>query len=320
MQNSPPPISGSLTIENMEPGLVISTFLTAFCFIGVNCFVLLSGYYGIKCRLVSIINLYFICTFYNLLGFILADDMHADLLVCLKNSLFVFSHNNWWFIKCYICLYLISPILNAAISVLTKKEYIRTLIFLTIINVYLGYFWSGSEANLNGFTVMQFIYIYMIGAYLKKHVEVSHSIKYRPHFVYSYIILSVLWAIFTLLDFVYPVPHWNWEAYNNPLLLLSSISFFAWIMSFKFYNEKVNYLASSVLAAYLIQDHEIFGYSILYPLVSRCSSVLILNYGLIMNFTVTIIASFVFVLLVVFMDKLRVFFTVPILNIKKLKR
>ena len=212
---------------------IVCILITGFAFIGVNCFILISGYYGIKFKLKSLFNLYCICAFYALL---------AILFKCFwlnghfSNSLiyfvfFPFSHSEWWFIKCYVALFLISPVLNAAIENLGHREFVCSLILLTVLNVYLGYYWH--EHNANGYNLIHFIYVYLIGAYLGKH-PLKRLDKNRS--IILYVSCALLWTFFSILNIRWRVPHWGALFYNNPLVLLASIGLFVFMSRVEIYS------------------------------------------------------------------------------------
>ena len=50
----------------LSQGVVLSTIIEGFLFIGVNCFVLISGYYGVKLKKKSLLNLWLTCAVYGL--------------------------------------------------------------------------------------------------------------------------------------------------------------------------------------------------------------------------------------------------------------
>jgi Acyltransferase family. len=92
-------------------------FLSAFesvFIIGVNLFVLISGYYGIKLSIKSIYNIFFTCLFYSVLIYMVKYVLLGD-YGTLKDLIKAFLpiSKQWWFITIYFCLMLISPLLNA---------------------------------------------------------------------------------------------------------------------------------------------------------------------------------------------------------------
>ena len=244
-----------------------SIFLFSHClfFIGVNCFVLISGYFSIKTSLRGFLHLYGFYAFYALLIALtqyLGDAQYAQMPCYEKlfhiaiHSLMPWDNNNFWFLNAYLCLFMVAPLLNVAIANLTKFNYIRILVLLTILNVIFGNILSIDLLNTWGFSAAQFIYLYMIGGYIRNHVSVNIVQKCRWGSCGVYLASAALWAMFVAIQ-VYEFPFiarfFKAFSYNNVFVLTAAIGFFLFMLSFDVKSKAINWLASSCLAAYLLQ-------------------------------------------------------------------
>lgn len=171
---------------------IISMFCIPFFFVAVNCYVLISGYFGIKGKYNGILNLYLKCIFYSVVIY-LSISLFFNNNFSIKlffNSFLPFSHpNHLWFISSYFTLFLISPLLNYATNVLDKKPFISILLILTFLNIYMGYFWD--KADIMVYTLL-FIYLYLIGRFLKIHVnwekiDLKKQEKYQSSFIAQFL-------------------------------------------------------------------------------------------------------------------------------------
>jgi len=257
--------------SDLSHSTIFATMVNSFLFISVNCFILISGYHGVSLKAKSVLKLYLTCFCYGLLGYLIhlatSDDTIGMTLI--YNSVFCFSHSQWWYISCYIGLLLVSPIINLALKHFTKKQHQVAILCLTILSVYLGNFWNnaGEMYDFNGFSLLHFIYIYIIGDYLKKYVTISSCKSKRKWFFAGWVVLSLLFGVLTCWQHPYnPYIHWQPWTYNNLVIIISAICFFLFFISFEFKSRAVNWLAGGVLAAYLIQDQPLVG-SVLYPFV-----------------------------------------------------
>ena len=79
--------------------------------VGVNVFVLISGYFSIEPKLKSIKNFIFICLFYGIFSMIYHLSTGE---FSIRNVFFVSSGN--WFVVSYIGLLIVSPFLNSLIN------------------------------------------------------------------------------------------------------------------------------------------------------------------------------------------------------------
>lgn len=222
------------------------TLMECFSIIGVNCFVLISGYFGIKPSVKGITNFIASCIIYSVSIYSIYIFIKPNIYnyIDLINSFAIFSHTDLWFIPAYFGLYILSPIINKGIHGITKRNFIYILISLTFLNVYLGWFWQG-KINPTGYNTMQLIYIYVIGRYLR--IFISSDKKHRIKYIYAYITTLLLIFISTFIcksTMAY--------AYNSPFVILSSIFFFLIFSTFRFKNYYINYVASSAFAVYLI--------------------------------------------------------------------
>lgn len=230
--------------------------INGFAYVGVNCFILISGYYGIKFRIKSLFNLYCVCAFYTVLTSLMKYGLtDLPLNKGFFYSVFLpFSHSEWWFIKCYVALFLVSPLLNKAVHGLAYKEFVCSLVLLTVLNVYWGFYWH--EHNINGYNLEQFIFVYFIGAFLRKFPP---KLINRKRSLLLYISGALIWSIVTIISVKWRVPHWVSFHYNNPFVLIAAVGLFLYLTGINIHNPCINILASSALAAYLLQDAPIYS-------------------------------------------------------------
>lgn len=220
-------------------------------FIGVNVFVLISGYCGIKFNLKKLFYLYILTSIIGGLGYFVhlyVDDASLGKSV-IYNTIFSISHApGTWYIKVYIYLFLLSPIINISLQTFTRKQIHLVLFLLSVICVYFGWFWQ-DEVNKDGYNLINFIWLYCIGYYLSNHLNVNNSISII-YFLPIWIILSIVNVIIWLKFNSYVA--WT---YNNPFVVLASISFFLFFISLNFTSRVVNIIAQSTLGIYLIHEN-----------------------------------------------------------------
>ena len=240
----------------MSIEVCVASLLVGLTYIGVNCFVLISGFYGIKLKLRSALNLYLICAFYALIGYLLhlcIDGAHVGMGL-LYHSIFCISHSKLWFAKCYVGLMLLSPILNAAMDNISKRTYQWVIGLLTILNVYFGFLWQDAVFNSDGYTIANFVYIYMIGGYIRRYVDIEWCRTHRIDNTIVYLSTSLLWAGSIVLQRYIHTP-WDEWGYNNPFTLVGAVSFFMLFLSIpKFYSKPINWLALGTFAVYVVHS------------------------------------------------------------------
>lgn len=144
--------------------------------IGVIIFVLITGYFSCcsKFSVKRIVKLLLAVEFYSITLMVAAILVNAQPLsksILLKGCFPLIYGDGYWFISIYIILYIISPILNAAINHVSKKNLAFIILFL--ITIYcvvpntLGLIKQTNDYGLSN--VVWFILIYLIGAYFRKY-------------------------------------------------------------------------------------------------------------------------------------------------------
>lgn len=249
-------------------------YINSFLYIGANVFILISGYFGINPKFKTFINLYLCIAFYKCICYFIDVETEAiefSLREFIANTVFCISHSNNWFIAGYIFLFLLSPVLNIAIKYFDKKMLLYVLVLLTISNLYFGYFWKLEIFNLNGYNGHQFIYLYFIGRYINKYIDNTWIKTHKLYFLLAYIVFSVLYFLLFFIDEKIKIPHWDVWKYNNPLLIVSTISFVLFFCGLNIKSRVINFVSLFSFPAFLIH---IFPSS-LYPFlrgVIACNS------------------------------------------------
>ncbi len=137
--------------------------------VAVNCFVLISGYFRIKQSWKGFYVLYTQMLFYAVVAFVIEYFISGETSVQkgLTTILFPLTANGLWFIHAYFALYLLAPLLNAALDNQDGRARKMTLLMLILVDVYIGYMHQIEEVSVNGCHLIHFVTLYYIGANLK---------------------------------------------------------------------------------------------------------------------------------------------------------
>lgn len=232
-----------------------SCIINCFCICAVNCFVLISGYFGIMTNRKKIAFLLFALFFYTILFSFIPYLTQAQYLKAITSLLFL-SHSSYWFAIDYLFLMAFAPILNIAFERFSKSQLQFFLLSLLLITIYFGFLW-GHPANHDGYTLLQFILMYCIG---RKIRLVDYSIS-KTFAISGYILTSVLCGLLMWLMWEKEFPRYAWRItyYNNPFIILSSIFLFLIFKDIKLKSRAINSLAKSSFGIYLIQSSPIAG-------------------------------------------------------------
>jgi hypothetical protein len=223
----------------------------------VNCFIFVSGYYGIRLKIKTVVTLFVQAFMYSILLNIFYDYFFASVnLDTFVSSLFPVFKSHWWFITTYIVLYMLSPFLNMAKQQLSKFQFLYVLGILTIVNSFVGLISSAPNLGINnGYSVMSFVTVYFYGHAFKKYFKFN---KGKSIFIITYVLsCSIIFLLFIAgLKYLGPKYAYKAFAYNNPLVLISAISFFFIFKESKIKSNMVLKFSPVVLGVYLIHDHK----------------------------------------------------------------
>lgn len=242
--------------------------------IGVVIFVLITGYFSIhkkfSAKKVFILWLQIFC--YSV-GFMLVFRI-TGIEKCSKvdtiKTFFPLAYNQYWFITVYLYLLFLTPFINKFLIGLSKENYNKLLIVLTIIFVVIPtIFYSngliGSTQTPIG--LLLFVYIYMIGGYIK-----IYGLKYFENKKLRNIILICLGYILIIAIVLIGKKieqkniFWSnlfgyYREMNSLFILIPSIALFYLFKEWKLkYNRVINYFASISFAVYLFHESNFMRY------------------------------------------------------------
>lgn len=180
---------------NMER--VLGASVVGICNTGVTCFILISGYFGIKFSLRKLIKLEMMMIIYAFLETLVLwlafpEEMQGIVLLeQVVKSCLPFASRKHWFYSCYICVFLFSGFIQKLIDTLKKEEFEKLIaLSFLIFNVLptLFYFEIVQDA---GKGLAHMIWLYILGRYIRLYRNESVNRKK------SLMLFAVLWILNT---------------------------------------------------------------------------------------------------------------------------
>lgn len=264
---------------------LILDFITNIIVVHVNSFVLLSGYFQSKSKMKfsKVIKLNNATWFYKVLFLIIAlvlvnnfgirVDGNFEKINILK-TLSPLDHGIYWFIDCYLVLYLISPLLNKLIANLTKKEFERALLLLFVLFSIIPILTVEEVIyTRSGHSVTTFILLYFIGAYLRIYpIEKNYYFKRMSKRLRQtiYLLIMITIPIITLSGRLIAekisgygvVPAQlsqilltNYLGFGSPLLIIQTVAYLLLFESFSINNKIINKLSQYTFGVYLVHEN-----------------------------------------------------------------
>jgi surface polysaccharide O-acyltransferase-like enzyme len=252
-------IYDSFMISNKNKYIFLS-FIECFTIIGVNVFFLISGYFGIKYNvkkmLKIIMDIYIYSTVIRVIGILLGQTQIN--FSTIKEIIFPF--NTYWFVLAYILLMLISPLLNIITNKIEFKEFI---IFLSLVLIIFGIFDFATTNSIissnNGYSIISAMYLYIIGAGIKKFDNNITSNKYKYLIICSsLLLLNYIVSILGIIILEKGNIVWHLYSYNNILNILGAIYLVRFTKRFeiriKLLNSIILWVSPSILAVYYLHS------------------------------------------------------------------
>lgn len=220
--------------------------------IGVVCFILISGYWGIRPSSRGLLLYLGVLLLYSIPDIVYSIRQNYSIYGIIHSLQFV-SKSKYWFARTYLGLYLIAPLLNRFLESSSRKGQWYLLIVLSAISIYLGNF-SEFQAYLDGKNLINFMLVYVIGYLLHEYSPKWKAIDIRV-LILSYLFLNGV-LVFACLFF-----RGSWLGdlvwkmsfpYNSPFLILNAVLFFSIIGKVEFSSSVINSLATNCFSIYLI--------------------------------------------------------------------
>lgn len=241
-----PNIGGALGTSNTINYVLCNAF-ESLCIISVNVFVIITGYFSCetkKMKLRKIIELYLILEFYNFAFYFVSILLNYNSfsimeILCILGAFFV---GKGWFIETYILLMLFVPFINVLINHLNKKQMLLLIvIYLIVFSVWESFLPSPPMTD-GGYGILHFVSLYLLGAYIKKHVEISFDTKLKTRSL----IALLMFVLFTFIScFVLHIKDraWNYCYISN--VFAAAALFIVFACSKDRHNRIINWASKS---------------------------------------------------------------------------
>lgn len=219
---------------------------------GVNCFVLVTGYFGEKLttrRIVPLIKDRWFYSVFMSVVLLTTGVSQISMKFGLKTMfpLLLCRHN---YITVFVVLYFFIPYLNILLNTLTKKQFgmliLTEFIFFSVIPTVVGQF----SVDMYSY-ILWMVYLYQIGYYLKKY---NPAIPWKIAMPVSVaLLLACSLIIEPLLHIETKLRFANTQ--NSCILLVASVAWLGFFANLKMpHISLINWLAKSTFAVYILHD------------------------------------------------------------------
>lgn len=239
--------------------------------IGVNCFTLISGYFGIRLRWRTMLRFLLQCIFYSVgIYLCIALIKHGAGKPFFNwkgfaESWLVLSHTDLWYVPAYFGLCLIAPFLNAGCEQMTRRQLTLTAVAFVLFNLWCGWWWGGSF-NQNGYTIIQLVMIYLVGRTIARYYPRCNRITKRATWLWG---VGYVVAVIMIYISNFGLTTIQSYAYNSPFVMLASIAFFMLFLRIRIQSRAIEWLGAGAFAVYLLHKNPLIWVGYMRPNILR---------------------------------------------------
>jgi surface polysaccharide O-acyltransferase-like enzyme len=144
------------------------------------------------------------------------------------------SYNVYWFVSAYVGMYILFPVVNLLVHGITRKQHLGVILILV------SYFslWNSvipfsqpMGINRFGYSVIWFLVLYLIAAYIRLYVTNFSTKKICLFFILTIAFINFSWLALSLVGIMLGISISNvfteyYYHYNSFPVLIASVSFF----------------------------------------------------------------------------------------------
>ena len=239
---------------------------------GVNCFVLISGYFLVKDERLDfrkIIQLWVKVFVYSVVlyaAFAAAGKLEFS-WQGLVRSFFPILTNYWWFITTYFIVYLLHPFINMALRNINQKAYVvmlvimfvlwsliptisKSLVITNIIPVFSGYEMEAVQFS----RIVWFVFLYCLAGFVRLHVA-TKNLNFKPFLWVAVAVFVVLFIVSIAVFAGFKSNHYYNDMETLQMLIPAVLLLCACACAEPHNNKVINFIASSTLGVYLLHEH-----------------------------------------------------------------
>lgn len=211
----------------------------------VNMFLLISGYFGLKLKWRSILNIYMLLISISIPFYLLSVYLGETFSIRQFISRLITLSRSGYFVECYLLLMFFSPVLNTYIDKCGNNILLWVFLFWCI-EIYFDFVLHDKRLGFNsGYSFIHFVLIYMIGRTISLFKEQLFKIRRGMFLICYFLSTFMIICLYTIFD-IYAY------SYCSPFNVIATCSLFLIFAKSTYHNRLINWIASSTFAVYLI--------------------------------------------------------------------
>ena len=238
-------------------GREMSIFIGCFGNIGVSCFILISGYFGVKRNWKKIFSLECMVIFYSLCLAVMQrlvwpqDYPRSEFFILVEKAVFPVVTREHWYYSCYICLLIFAPYLNLLPERLPKKQFAEMLLFGGFLFCLAPTFLRFDIMRDGGKGLVNMVWLYFLGRYIRLYED--WEVRRKA----GWILMVILYFMIHLASKI-PAPSMLYALdihYDYSItMIVPAVLLFYLMKDIKCNLKLINRLAGHVFGIYILND------------------------------------------------------------------
>lgn len=226
-------------------------FFQSLSILCVDVFVLISGWFGIKPTFNRVASFLFQCFFFFIGIYAVCLFLGLEILSVrgIAGCFFLLQWN--WFIKAYIGLMILAPVLNVFIERASERQFRNVLICFYVFQTLYGWMSGAAVFFESGYSTMSFIGLYMLARYV--HLYPSKYTQKSPVFDFAVFFAIIMFQ--TIIAFCFLRSSAHIFSYISPLVVLSSLYLLLLFSKLHIQSRVINWIAISSFAVFLLHTN-----------------------------------------------------------------
>lgn len=230
-------------------------FISVIGNVGTTCFIILSGYFGVKCNVKKLMRLDIMIILYCFIGF--AVDYWISGEVSLRNlvsCVIPITSHRYWFLSCYFFLCILSPYLNEYLDGISRQRMKQLILVLLLLFTVLPTVFGFDVMQDGGKGLVNMTLAYVIGRYLGKYGKESRINLGTAKCLLCLILLLAVNMCLNSAMYRFTGSAANYYARDNSIFtVLEAVLLFQLFLGWSFKSRFVNAVAANVVAVYVLE-------------------------------------------------------------------
>lgn len=231
----------------------VRAYIEALSCICVNVFIFISGWFGIRFRLVRLTEFIFQVLFISIVLYILMRSLGYIEAMSITDwvRLFFMKSRAYWFVKAYMIIYVFAPLLNAFVDNCTRSQLKVFLIGFYLLQSIYGFYASNVWFS-EGYSPLSFMGLYILSGYMRLYP--NYWMKFSKYVDMSiYLFVSAISAVCALsLTPLFEKGSSLMFLYSSPFVIIATVYFFLFFIKLSFRSNFINWVSISAFAVYLV--------------------------------------------------------------------